>query len=112
MFIPEDDNGDVLRRLAANGDDLTRSRNIDFTVVFPDEGSAKQFAEHFRALGYAASSELSEVRSDLPWDVVVTRNMIPSHRAIGEFEDLLQEIADRFGGLNDGWGCLSVPVAN
>ena len=33
MEFPDDENGDVLRRMAANGDDLTRPRNIDFTVV-------------------------------------------------------------------------------
>jgi hypothetical protein len=39
--------------MEARGDDLTRPRNIDFTVVFADAISADQFAEHFLALGYA-----------------------------------------------------------
>jgi hypothetical protein len=49
MIYPDDDNGDVLRRLEKQGDDLTRPRNIDFSVVFPVESAAKQFAEYFRA---------------------------------------------------------------
>jgi hypothetical protein len=52
MLLPDDENGDVLRRMVAKGDDLTRPRNIDFSVLFADEGSAEKFAEHFRSLGY------------------------------------------------------------
>jgi Regulator of ribonuclease activity B len=44
MVYPDDANGDALRRMAAQGDDLTRPRNVDFTVVFVDESSAEQFA--------------------------------------------------------------------
>jgi hypothetical protein len=55
MFYPEDDDGNVLRRMAAQGKDLTKARNIDFTVVFAHASSAEQFAEHFRELGYAVS---------------------------------------------------------
>ncbi len=32
--IPNDDNGQVLRRLLKEGDDFTRPRNIDFEFVF------------------------------------------------------------------------------
>lgn len=31
MFYPKDNNGNVLRRMAAEGKDLTKARNIDFT---------------------------------------------------------------------------------
>lgn len=34
MIYPEDANGIVLRRIAAQGKDLTKARNIDFTVIF------------------------------------------------------------------------------
>jgi hypothetical protein len=43
MLFPDDANGDVLRRMEAGGDDLTRPRNIDFAVVFADESSAEKF---------------------------------------------------------------------
>ncbi len=111
MSHPNDNNGDVLRRMEARGDDLSQPRNVDFTVVFADEESAKKFADHFKELGYAVSTEFSGVKPDLPWDVCVVKNMTPSHRAIGEFEDLLQDVADTLGGHNDGWGCFTMPVA-
>lgn len=108
MFIPDDVNGDVLRRMQSKGDDLTKPRDIDFTIVFADEASANQFAEHFKNLGLDASVKFSEVEEGLPWDVLVVKNMAPLHSAIGEFEDELELVATPLGGRNDGWGCFSI----
>lgn len=109
MIYPNDDNGDVLRRMEAEGDNLSLPRNIDFTVVFPDESAAERFAGHFREQGYAASVEFAETVKELPWDVIVVKYMEPSHQGIGDFETALQEVADTLGGRNDGWGCFSEP---
>jgi len=109
MLHPNDDNGDALRRLEADGDDLSRPRDIDFTVVFPDEMSAEEFARQIRGDGYKATVELKKVVKTHPWDVVVVKNMIPTHSDITSFEQELQGIADRLDGRNDGWGCVSQP---
>lgn len=93
--------------MEAEGDDLTKPRNVDFNVAFPDGNSAEGFAKHFRALGHEVSVEAAESNQDLPWDVVVVKRMVPSHEAITSFENLLQSAADRWGGHNDGWGCFS-----
>jgi hypothetical protein len=107
MMYPNDANGDALRRMEAQGDDLTRPRKIDFTVAFTDASSAEQFAEHFRALGHGVSVELTETNQDFPWDVVVVQHMVPSYDGITSFENLLQSVAGGWGGHNDGWGCFS-----
>ena len=107
MIYPNDANGDALRRMEAQGDDLNRPRNIDFTVAFADARSAEQFAEHFRALGHEVSVEANETNQDFPWDVVVVQHMVPSYDAITSFENLLQSAAEGWGGHNDGWGCFS-----
>jgi hypothetical protein len=109
MIHPDDDSGDALRRLESSGDDLARPRNVDFTVVFPIQDSAESFASHFRTLGYPVSVEFAETVEELPWDVVVVNHMAPSHKAIEEFENLLENIANKFKGRNDGWGCFSEP---
>lgn len=105
MAFPNDENGDVLRRMEAEGDDLTRPRNIDFAVVFGNEASAEKFAEHFRKLGHEVSVANVGTDQDLPWDVTVVQHMVPSHEGIADFECLLQSVADQLGGRNDGWGC-------
>ena len=109
MKHPNDANGDALRRMEDAGDDLTRPRNIDFTVVFPDEDGAKQFANELHARGYETSVEFTKADEEFPWDVVVVKHMIPTHEGIGAFENLLEHAASSFGGHNDGWGCLSDP---
>jgi hypothetical protein len=108
--IPNDDNGSVLRRMQENGDDLTKPRDIDFTVVFPSEVFAEAFADHFRRLGYRVSVEKTKSVPGLPWDVVVVRHMIPLHNEISEFEDTLLAFASPLGGRNDGWGSFIQPT--
>ena len=109
MIFPSDENGDALRRMHEAGDDLARSRDVDFTVVFPTENVAEKFAKHFRALGYAVSVEFAQTVEECPWDVVIVSHMQPSHTEIGHFEDVLQSAANPLGGRNDGWGCFSEP---
>jgi hypothetical protein len=107
MTYPNDANGDALRRMEADRDDLTRPRNIDFTVVFADVTSAERFADYFRALGHEVSVGNTETDKDFLWDVVVVQHMVPSYDGVANFEKLLQSVADGLGGHNDGWGCFS-----
>ena len=107
MKHPDDANGDALRRLESHGDDLSKPRNIDFTVVFANEVAANTFAEHFRNLSYVTSIDKSETAEGLPWDVCVIKHMIPSYDDIVAFEDELESIATPLLGRNDGWGCIT-----
>jgi hypothetical protein len=104
--FPADENGDVLRRMQRNGDDLSKPRDIDFTVVMPNEDSVHKFSDHFRKLGFQEKSEESDTVPELPWDVIVVKHMIPEHADITAFELQLEEIASPLGGRNDGWGCF------
>ncbi|MFZ6818494.1 ribonuclease E inhibitor RraB [Undibacterium sp. Ji22W] len=105
--FPNDENGKVLRQMKRNGDNLSIARNIDFTIVFPDENAAKTFAAHFQELNHEVSIENSNCVAELPWDVLVVKNMVPIHSAITDFENLLQNLAEKHGGRNDGWGCFN-----
>ena len=109
MIYPSDANGDALRRMESEGDDLSQPRNIDFTVVFADESAAEEFAQHFRGLGHEVSVEATDTEQEFPWDVVVVQNRVPTYDGITNFENLLQSVANRWGGHNDGWGCFSEP---
>ncbi|CAM4081886.1 ribonuclease E inhibitor RraB [Roseateles saccharophilus] len=106
ITFPDDENGDVLRRMQANGDDLLKPRDIDFTVVLPDEPAALSFSAQFSAHGYQVKVNESGVVDSLPWDVVVVKHMAPTHSGITQFEAALQAAASAFAGRNDGWGCF------
>jgi hypothetical protein len=56
MIYPNDANGDALRRMEAQGDDLSRPRNIDFSVVFSDKNSADEFARVPHSLRFVVQS--------------------------------------------------------
>jgi hypothetical protein len=102
MFHPNDDNGDVLRRMEAQGDDLSRSRDIDFNMVFPDEAQATAFARQVRKEDFSATVRLANVVETHPWEVLVVRNMIPTHSGITQFEQELQKWAKPLDGYTDG----------
>lgn len=106
LTFPLDENGDVLRKLQLGGDDLSLPRDIDFSVVFASQANAFAFAELFSTPEIRLTIERAAVVPGLPWDVTVTRYMVPDHGAIGAFEDALAEQAARLGGRNDGWGCF------
>lgn len=104
-----DANADALERMKANGDNLTRPRDVDFSVVFPNENTAQEFAEHFRGLGHRTSVEFSGTVAERPWDVVIVKHMVLSPEGIERFEDELRAVASSLDGRNDGWGCFSEP---
>lgn len=105
--FPKNANGDALRRLQEDGDDLSLPRAVDFTVVFSNEVAAGQFATPLRQLGYEVSWKETHCVPELPWDVVVSNNMVPSYSAISEFEAELERRARTLEGRNDGWGCFA-----
>src|SRR5579871_2879856 len=108
--FPDDENGVVLRGMQRNGDDFTKPRNVDFSVVFPTNRSAEEFADHFDQLGFKVSWCESNCKLGFPWDVTVTNYMLLTHAEITEFEETLEAVASPLGGHNDGWGCFRQPV--
>ncbi len=108
--FPNDENGDVLRRMQQDGDDFTKPRDVDFSVVFPSKSSAEEFADHFRRSGFKVAVQECDGERELPWDVTVTRYMLPTHAEITEVENTLEDAAAPLGGSNDGWGCFRQSV--
>jgi hypothetical protein len=106
--LPDDANGDVLRRMAADGADLVSPRVVDFEHCFPDEASARRFCEAVRA-------GVSDVNLKPPdgdrgrWEARCRVRMIPTYGSITRTERSLAAAAESFGGYADGWGTLSRP---
>ena len=105
--FPDDDNGDTLWHMAQQGDDLSKPREIDFSVIFATEAQALQFAVHLLQNGQKVSFGPYDGDDDRPWQVEVHPVMEPTHENISGFEALLASDAEPLGGRNDGWGCFS-----
>lgn len=104
--IPNDVNGNILRKMLQSGDDFSRSRTVDFCHVFSERRQALAFAEIVDdkelevCISYNDQAEM--------WDVIVKRYMIPTHQDITSFEQLLATKAESLGGKGDGWGYIPV----
>ena len=102
--FPNDENGDVLRGMVDEGDDISKPRNIDFYFAFEIEDEAKCFAEQVRVTT-GLPAEVSTYESD-QWQVCVTKYMVPKHHDITELETSLTHIARLYHGDADGWGSM------
>ncbi|MDQ0320893.1 hypothetical protein QO002_003031 [Pararhizobium capsulatum DSM 1112] len=91
--FPNDENGAVLNRMQGEGHNLSAPRDIDFSIVFPNEDSAQFFAaqinQHFDKVVYLET----ETARALKWEVTATRYMVPTHQDIAKTEELLASIA-------------------
>lgn len=104
--FPDDENGDALRNMARAGDDLSKERDINFSVIFPREQSALEFCQKVARQGVKSNCYRRREKDEI-WDVTVTQLMLPTHNNISDFEQFLAEVARPLEGENDGWGCFS-----
>ena len=105
-IFPDDENGDVLRRMASHGDNLAAPRNVDFEHIFPSIEAALAFtAEVVNRTDTVSVNWYDELSS---WNVRVTRHMTPTHQGVTELELSLDQVARKHGGKADGWGCMQV----
>ena len=100
--FPNDADGDALRRVAADGNDMTAPMVIDFPVVVPAETPANQFAAVASAKGYMV--HLWRDGDDGNWDVICAIDMVPTHADVVRIQRELTELAKPFRGYCDSWG--------
>ncbi|MHC4974432.1 MAG: ribonuclease E inhibitor RraB [Planctomycetota bacterium] len=103
--LPDDASGDALRRLLADGSDLSRPMDIDFHVAVPTEAAGHAIAAAVAPLGFSARVvEDDEDDQNGSWTCWCTKSMIASHAEITATEHLLDEVSGPHGGYSDGWG--------
>jgi hypothetical protein len=101
-LYPKDENGDVLWRMARSGDDLTKSRKMDFSFIFERKDLAQKFCDQITYQGFQAS--LSYLEEEQSWDAECSIDLVPTHARVTSVERSLSEIAETLGGKADGWG--------
>ncbi len=98
---PNDADGEALRRIAADGSDMSEPMEIDVTVVVPDESSGRAIALLAAERGYTTSVDRDD---DGSWTCTCTRSMIATYDAVIAAQRELDELARPNGGRTDGWG--------
>jgi regulator of RNase E activity RraB len=104
---PKEETVDLLRRMAEDGDNLLKSRDIDFHHLFARKTEAIAFAETVCKQGYGrADHDFWAERS--AWLTTVHVRMAPNLDEITATELELDKIAASFEGEPDGWGCMEM----
>ena len=101
--FPDDENGNKLRRMYEDGEDLSQKRDIAFTVLLPDSDAVQEFGSYFYNLGLQVKAKRNDSGSGLPWNVVVTVNMLPTYETITDFEQKVEKVVVPLGGRSEGW---------
>jgi Regulator of ribonuclease activity B len=104
--FPDDENGQVLRRMFEQGDDLSKPRIVDFCFAFAERRQALEFAAIVEERDLEVCISYYEERDG--WEAIVKRYMVPTHEDITRLELSLTERAVSVGGEADGWGCMQV----
>ena len=103
--FPDDENGDILYRIWKRGCDLSKPREVDFSMIFPEKVQAEAFAIELRAS--KGKIEISYFEAKSCWDLRFSPELTPSWMEISKMENSLGEAAVKYRGKNDGWGFFS-----
>lgn len=96
-------NIEQLADMAALGDDASRERPVEHTVLMDNSVQAHAFAEWARRNGFMVSSLLPPPNGEGLHQIIFRRNM-PLHAELLDSDThLIAEEAQRLGGIYDGW---------
>ncbi len=110
--FPDDLDGEVLRMIADDGNDMTQPMDVEFHVATATEEDADKIANAAEKLGYDIDvnfddgSEDDEVEDEItePWTCSCRKTMLLEYDAIMAAQAELDELARPLGGYADGWG--------
>ena len=109
--FPQDDNGDVLWKLATQGFDLTGDAEVRFALLFPKSDDALKFGVFLLRQEYRVKVNTIDDKPGYLGEVLVDIYLDTNHKDITESEQWLAEHSASLGGKNDGWE-IKVPHAN
>lgn len=104
-LFPEDDIGNALWQLQAQGTDLSAEHEVEFSVIFPTQEQALKFGHMLLENGQKLSFSPFQANPALPWEITAYPFMPLSYENIVAYQALLQEHCQAFGGQFDGWYC-------
>jgi regulator of RNase E activity RraB len=100
--IPHDADGDAIRRVLAQGSDVTRPMKVDFYVAVPSEEVGKEIAAAATAKSY--DTGLSRDGATGAWTCCCSRMMLLRYDALMRAQQELDALSEPHGGYSDGWG--------
>jgi hypothetical protein len=102
--FPNDADGDALRRVAADGSDMTEPMVIDYFVEVPDQTAAQRVAEAAAAAAFGFRTAVKRDAGTGSWTCYCSKRMPATYDRVVEAQGQLGAISRPFGGRVDGWG--------
>jgi hypothetical protein len=100
--IPNDADGDAMRRVIASGANLSRPMKIDFQVAAPSEEAARRVAVTASEKGFAVQCYVDKEGGK--WTCECSQTMLLIYRDMLRIQKELNLLSRPFGGYADGWG--------
>jgi hypothetical protein len=106
-LFPNDNNGDALWQMLLDGDDLSQAREIEFSVIFPEQALALKFGhlllENNQKLSFCSYQESEEY----PWEITAYPDMPATYENLVAYQYLLETSSEPLKGRFDGWYCVT-----
>ncbi|KPZ70512.1 hypothetical protein AN944_02260 [Shewanella sp. P1-14-1] len=106
MQFPDDDNGKMLAAMAESGIDLSVALDVDFFLIFDDQRDAESALEALTQTDLKGELELNFSEEIEKWELIVCLNMVPAYETVVAKEIELNDFAQEFDGMTDGWGVM------
>lgn len=103
MSWPDDDDGDVLRRLQESGFDFARDYQVDFNVDFFEWPPVQAAIDRLRPLG---NIELFDPDDDGPGFVLVQVQAKVTYELVTSMQRRVSNAMAPYGGICESWGVL------
>lgn len=105
--FPDDDNGDVLWQMQQDGDDLSESHEIEFSIAFSSQELAEKCALYLLKEEQKISLFEEDDADIAEWIITIYVYMEPDYSDIVDLEEWFTKIAKEYNGEYDGWGCMA-----
>jgi regulator of RNase E activity RraB len=102
MNIPDDADGDAMRRVLSHGSDPTRPMDVDFMIACPDVTTAEKIASLVSSMGF--TTKISVDKADNSVTLYCVKHMLLDYDALMAIQSELNAIAQPHRGYIDGWG--------
>ncbi|MFI5172190.1 MAG: DUF695 domain-containing protein, partial [Chitinophagales bacterium] len=96
-------NQKVLDQLVAQGDDLSKPRQVDHWIYFKDKKDRENFAKKVKTMNYKVESMNIVSSTDYIYQLQISREDLVNIDSITKITDELRKLALEYNGDYDGW---------
>jgi len=104
--FPHDSIGDALWQRQQAGENLTTPREIEFSVLFPNQELALQFGQLLLENNQKLSFTPFQENEEFPWEITAYPEMPLDYDSIASYQALLESSSIPMQGKFDGFYCL------